>query len=146
MKKKILKGVGLLVMAGCLMTSMGKNAGAAENPANDAVNEGTAAVLDVAKQIVKEAECLTMEDISGTWTIDDITTYSFKTDGTGALILPKNRYSFKYTLEENELKIDFENKKLRDSTFKVSMEDGILTLQCTDEHFENEFTLEKIED
>ena len=65
-----------------------------------------------------------------TWTIDDITTYSFKADGTGALILPKNRYSFKYTLEENEMKIDFENKKLRDSTFKVSMMDGLLAFHC----------------
>jgi len=99
-----------------------------------------------AKQKVKEKEYLTMEDIAGTWTIDDITTYSFKADGTGALILPKNKYSFKYTLEEDEMKIDFENNKLRDSTFKVSMMDGVLTLQCTDEYFENEFTLEKIED
>lgn len=87
-----------------------------------------------------------MEDIAGTWTIDEITTNSFKADGTGALILPKNKYSFKYTLEENELKIDFENKRLRDSTFKVSLTDGVLTIQCIDEYFENEFTLEKIDD
>ena len=87
-----------------------------------------------------------MEDIAGTWTIDDITTYNFKADGTGALILPKNKYSFKYTLKEDELKIDFENKKLRDSTFKVSLQDEVLTLQCLDEYFENEYELHKLED
>uniref|UniRef100_UPI00055F71B1 DUF5640 domain-containing protein n=1 Tax=Oribacterium sp. P6A1 TaxID=1410612 RepID=UPI00055F71B1 len=76
----------------------------------------------------------------------DITTYSFKADGTGALILPKNKYSFKYTLEEDEMKIDFENNKLRDSTFKVSLADEVLTLQCLDEYFENEYELHKLED
>lgn len=42
--------------------------------------------------------------------------------------------------------IDFENKKLRDSTFKASLLDEVMTLQCKDEYFENVFTLEKIED
>ena len=62
------------------------------------------------------------------------------------MILPKNKYSFKYTLKENEMKIDFENKKLRDSTFKVSLEDEVLILQCLDEFFENEYELHKTED
>ena len=57
-----------------------------------------------------------------------------------------NKYSFNYTLKENELKIDFENKKLRDSTFKVSLQDEVLTLQCLDEYFENEYELHKTED
>ena len=227
-EEKILKGVGILVMAGCLMTTMVKNAGAAENPVSDVVNEGNTSgsegkggqsdtkggagneddagrnsagngsdrntddsgngdgasgdgelkeseteqeeslpekslpeetlpeqtkpeetiaetqAANAAKQ--KEKEYLAMKDIAGTWTIDEGTSYSFNADGTWALILPKKRYSFKYTLEENEMKVDFENKRLRDSTFKVSMMDDALTLQCEDEYFENEFSLEKLED
>jgi len=114
-----------------------------ETKPEETLPETTAAA---AKQKVKEKEYLTMEDIAGTWTIDEITTYSFKADGTGALILPKNKYSFKNTLEEDEMKIDFENNKLRDSTFKVSLTDEVLTLKCLDEYFENEYELHKLEE
>jgi len=95
---------------------------------------------------VKKTEFLTMEDIAGLWSIDDITSYRFTKSGTGALVLPEHSYSFDYKLEEDVLEIDFEKQNLRDSTFKVSVVDGVMNLQCLDEYFENEYELHKAED
>ncbi len=55
-------------------------------------------------------------------------------------------YSFDYKLEEDTLEINFEKQNLRDSTFKVSVVDGVMNLQCLDEYFENEYELHKAED
>jgi len=49
-------------------------------------------------------------------------------------------------LHHNKLEIDFEKSSLRDSTFKVSIVDGVMNLQCLDEYFENEYELHKAED
>ena len=49
-------------------------------------------------------------------------------------------------LHRNKLEIDFEKSSLRDSTFKVSIVDGVMNLQCLDEYFENEYELHKAED
>ena len=100
----------------------------------------------MAQQEVKKTEFLTMEDIAGLWSIDDITSYRFTKSGTGALVLPEHSYSFDYKLEEDVLEIDFEKQNLRDSTFKVSVVDGVMNLQCLDEYFENEYELHKAED
>lgn len=94
----------------------------------------------------KKKEYLTMEDMEGLWSIDDITSYRFTKSGTGALVLPEHSYSFDYELEEDTLKVDFEKSNLRDSTFKVSIVDGVMNLQCLDEYFENEYELQKAED
>ena len=40
----------------------------------------------------------------------------------------------------------YEDDSLRDSTFKVSIVDGVMNLQCLDEYFENEYELHKAED
>ena len=94
----------------------------------------------------KKKEYLTMEDMEGLWSIDDITSYRFTKSGTGTLVLPEHSYSFDYELEEDTLKVDFEKSNLRDSTFKVSIVDGVMNLQCLDEYFENEYELQKAED
>ena len=94
----------------------------------------------------KKKEYLTMEDMEGLWSIDDITSYRFTKSGSGALVLPEHSYSFDYKLDEDILEIDFEKSNLRDSTFKVSVVDGVMNLQCLDEYFENEYELQKAED
>ncbi|MBR1855601.1 MAG: hypothetical protein IJ803_00825, partial [Oribacterium sp.] len=94
----------------------------------------------------KKKEYLTMEDMEGLWSIDDITSYRFTKSGSGALVLPEHSYSYGYELEEDTLKVDFEKSNLRDSTFKVSIVDGVMNLQCPDEYFENEYELHRAED
>ena len=108
--------------------------------------ETTAAAETLAQETVKKTEYLTMEDIEGLWSIDDITSYRFTKSGTGALVLPEHSYSFDYKLEEDILEIDFEKSNLRDSTFKVSVVEGVMNLRCLDEYFENEYELQKAED
>ncbi|WP_442950762.1 DUF5640 domain-containing protein [Oribacterium sp. KHPX15] len=54
--------------------------------------------------------------------------YRFTKSGSGALVLPEHSYSFDYELEEDTLKVDFEKSNLRDSTFKVSIVDGVISL------------------
>ena len=49
-------------------------------------------------------------------------------NGVGALVLPEHSYSFGYELKEDKLEIDFEKSSLRDSTFKVSIVDGVMNL------------------
>ena len=51
----------------------------------------------------KKKEYLTMEDMEGLWSIDDITSYRFTKSGSGALVLPEHSYSFDYELEEDTI-------------------------------------------
>ena len=106
----------------------------------------TEALIEETVPAETKKEYLTMEDMEGLWSIDDITSYRFTKSGSGALVLPEHSYSFDYELEEDTLKVDFEKSNLRDSTFKVSIVDGVMNLQCLDEYFENEYELHKAED
>lgn len=72
----------------------------------------------------------------GTWTIDNNTTYEFKKNNTGKLIVSLSEYKFKYKIKNNKLYIDFENNKSNDSEYKykfinnkliLSNENGIFT-------------------
>ena len=105
--------------------------------------ETRAAIETLAKEEVKKTKYLTMEDIEGLWSIDDSTSYRFSKNGTGALVLPEHSYSFDYKLDEDILEIDFVKKNLRDSTFRISLIDGVMNLQCLDEYFENEYELRR---
>ncbi|MCR4781341.1 MAG: hypothetical protein K5851_01140, partial [Lachnospiraceae bacterium] len=107
------------------------------------VAETTVPETTVAETTVAAQEYLTAEDISGTWDIDDLTTYSFSEDGDGKLILPEHTYAFTFKFEENKLSIDFEKSNVRDSNYIVSIDGDTLVLECTDEDYENTFHLSK---
>ena len=107
------------------------------------IEETVPAETTAPAETLAKTEFLTMEDMEGLWSIDDITSYRFTKSGLGALVLPEHSYSFGYELKEDKLEIDFEKSNLRDSTFKVS---GVMNLQCLDEYFENEYELHKAED
>ncbi len=89
---------------------------------------------------------VTEEDISGTWTIDGVTNYQFKTGGTGSLILPEHKYAFKYNLEEDELTLKFESAKIKKAVFQVSLERDNLVLTKEEEAGTAEFLLKKTKD
>ena len=76
-------------------------------------------------------------------TIDGITGYRFWEDGTGALILPEHKYTFKYTLEEGRLALKFENAKAGRVIFTAALENGRLILVKEEEAGTAEFLLEK---
>lgn len=97
----------------------------------------------VKKEVIKTVEYLTAEDIEGTWKIDSVTSYRFDENGKGALILPEHSYKFRYILKEDILKLNFDSSKARDASFRISVTDGVMTLECVDEGYENEYMLEK---
>lgn len=106
----------------------------------DALAETKAA----AATLPKAGEKVTAKDLAGTWTIDGITGYRFREDGTGALILPEHTYTFRYTLEEGRLALKFENAKAGRVIFTADLENGKLILVKEEEAGTAEFLLEKI--
>ena len=83
---------------------------------NDLKPQETAAAATTAPPAVQAPKTEvwpTKEDLAGLWTIDDVTSYRFSKDGTGALILPEHKYAFSYTLKEDKLTLKFENSKIK---------------------------------
>ena len=79
-----------------------------------------------AEEVLDEKE--TDLDITGTWTLDGVTSYRFDGDGTGALLLPESEYAFTYRLEGEALTIDFESVRAHDGTYRAGMEGDRLIL------------------
>jgi len=66
--------------------------------------------------------------LKGTWNYDNITMYQFNGRGKGTLILPEKSYEFSYELTEEEVRMDFVNEQIEDSSYYYSMEKETLTL------------------
>lgn len=107
----------------------------------------TEAVKEVPKTEVKDTEVKdTEEDITGLWTIDDVTSYQFSEDGTGALIVPEHEYPFDYTLEDGRLTLEFESSSIKKTVFTVDPEENSLTLVKEEDAGTAEYVLEKVND
>ena len=89
---------------------------------------------------------ISAEEISGTWKADEVTTYRFDKDGKGALILPKHKYAFTYSIKENELILKFENSRVGTKTFRVAVDGNQLTLERTGKEEFAPVTMEKAAD
>lgn len=74
--------------------------------------------------------CTGGDVLKGTWDLDGTTVYQFDGKGEGAMILPSNTYSFKYTINEEEktVSIDFDNEKATDYTYSYTVDKNSLTL------------------
>ena len=85
----------------------------------------------------------TLEDLTGDWSLDDVTRYSFKENGKGTLILPRHKYNFRYTIDAETLTLDFENDSIDTVTFNYSMVDGNLLLERREEFGSSYYELHK---
>ncbi|WP_031553544.1 DUF5640 domain-containing protein [Oribacterium sp. FC2011] len=85
----------------------------------------------------------TLEDLTGDWSLDDVTRYSFKENGKGTLILPRHKYNFRYTIDAETLTLDFENDSIDTVTFNYSMVDGNLLLERCEEFGSSYYELHK---
>ena len=85
----------------------------------------------------------TLEDLTGDWSLDDVTRYSFKENGKGTLILPRHKYNFRYTIDAETLTLDFENDSIDTVTFNYSMVDGNLLLERHEEFGSSYYELHK---
>ena len=65
----------------------------------------------------------------GSWRMDAVTSYVFEKDGTGSMDLPLSRNPFTYTVEGDQVTIQFEDAALetRSYTFSVEGDTMILT-------------------
>ena len=72
--------------------------------------------------------CSADKRIVGTWDYDTITVYRFDKNGEGALLLPNESYTFAYSIEEDQLIIDFESENVTDHRYTFSINGGELTL------------------
>ena len=89
---------------------------------------------------------ISAEEISGTWKADEVTSYRFDKDGKGALLLPKHKYAFTYSIKENELILKFENSRVGTKTFRVAVDGNQLTLERTGKEEFAPVTMEKAAD
>lgn len=101
-----------------------------EVPAEEATVPGEvpAPAAEVPAEITEKKEAIVPADISGTWTIDGVTSYRFEEDGTGALVLPEHEYRFEYSVEENELTLEFESSRISQAVFTITQEGDTITL------------------
>ena len=90
--------------------------------------EVPAPAAEVPAVTTEKKEAIVPADISGSWTIDGVTSYRFEEDGTGALILPEHEYLFEYSLEETELTLEFENSRISQAVFTITQEEDTITL------------------
>ena len=88
--------------------------------------------------------CTGGDVLKGTWDLDGTTVYQFDGKGEGAMILPSNTYTFKYTINEEEktVSIDFDDEKATDYTYSFAVDKDSLTLYRSvgKESFEYVFT------
>ena len=88
--------------------------------------------------------CTSGDVLNGTWDLDGTTVYQFDGKGEGAMMLPSNTYTFKYTINEEEktVSIDFDDEKATDYTYSFAVDKDSLTLYGSvgKESFEYVFT------
>ena len=91
--------------------------------------------------------CAGGDVLKGTWDMDGTTVYQFEGNGEGAMILPSNTYTFKYTINEEEktVSIDFEDERANDYTYNYEVTKDKLILSGSEgkESFAYEFTKTK---
>lgn len=71
-------------------------------------------------------------DLTGRWSLDDVTVYSFDDNGRGEMVLPLNTYEFSYVVEGDKIKIDFINENAEDREYSYLISSDTLTMVGAD--------------
>lgn len=66
--------------------------------------------------------------LTGRWSLDDVTIYSFDGNGHGEMVLPLNTYEFSYVVEGNKIMIDFINENAEDKEYSYTISADTLIL------------------
>ena len=64
----------------------------------------------------------------GRWDFDEYTSYRFRRNGTGSLLVPAGEYAFTWRETEGVLHLDFSDDSATDADYTYKKEKGILTL------------------
>lgn len=70
----------------------------------------------------------------GTWKLDNVTKYTFDGRGTGSMTVSNTKYEFSYTINNDEVKIDFISEVAQDSVYEFNIDEGRLTLFSKDKN------------
>lgn len=62
------------------------------------------------------------DSIIGKWDVDETTFYEFYDNGNGTMILPGTSYGFTYTIEEDQIHIDYTNESVRDGSYTFTVD------------------------
>lgn len=81
--------------------------------------------------------------LQGTWKLDSVTKYTFDGNGNGKMTVSTSEYKFNYTINNDEIKIDFASKSAQDSTYKFSIDKNKLILLSKDNN-KGTYELEKV--
>lgn len=87
--------------------------------------------------------CVSANPLVGNWKMDSMTSYEFYEDGQGALVVPRGKYPFAYTMEDDLLTIDFYDENAHDSQFTYQLDDNVLTLVGGNKDLKGTYVLEK---
>lgn len=98
-------------------------------------------ILLIVSLVLLIRSCVNYNPLVGKWAVDSMTSYIFYEDGTGIMVVPRNRYSFTYTMEDDWLFIDFEDEKALDSAFEYDKDGDKLTLVGGNEDNRGTFVL-----
>lgn len=64
----------------------------------------------------------------GKWVYDEYTAYEFDGAGNGCMCLEDVHYEYTYTVDNNELKIDFKDDSVRDCSYAFQINDGSMII------------------
>ena len=70
--------------------------------------------------------------LEGTWKLDNVTKYTFDGSGNGDMTVSDTKYEFSYTINNDEVKIDFISEAAQDSVYEFNIDEGRLTLLSKD--------------
>lgn len=70
--------------------------------------------------------------LAGTWKLDNVTKYTFDGGGNGSMTVSDTKYEFNYTINNDEVKIDFISETAQDSVYEFKIDEGRLTLLSKD--------------
>ena len=82
--------------------------------------------------------------IKGRWDLDGTTVYRFDSDGKGALVLMYAEYEFNYTIEGDQLYIDFIDEGALDASYTFHVEKRMLFMTGGPGDAKSEYVLNKM--
>lgn len=66
--------------------------------------------------------------LQGKWVYDEYTAYEFDGAGNGCMCFEDVHYEYTYTVDKNELKIDFKDDSVRDCSYTFQINDGLMII------------------
>ena len=81
--------------------------------------------------------------LEGTFIYNENVKYEFNSNSKGAMYDNETKYQYTYSIEENTLKMDFENEAVHDATYTFNIENDTLTLIGGEGTMGGEYILKK---